>query len=190
MKLIVGLGNIGKKYEKTRHNAGFLVVDQIADIFNLNFSEAKDFNTLIANGINKEGEKFILAKPTTMMNDSGFAVKKIIDYYDIEIKDIIVVVDDLDRPVGKLRIKKTGSSGGHNGLKSITSHISAEEYLRVRVGIGRPLFEHDSVINHVLGEFSKSEWEELIPTIDRAADAVIELMDGQALNSVTNKYNN
>lgn len=190
MKLVVGLGNIGKKYQKTRHNAGFLVVDQIAKIYNLSLSEKSDFNAMMANGVSQTGEKFILAEPTTMMNSSGFAVKKIIDYYKIDIKDIIVIVDDLDRPIGKLRIKKTGSSGGHNGLKSITSNISAEEYMRVRVGIGRPLFEHDSVINHVLGEFSKSEWQELLPVIDQAADAAIDLIDGQAINVVTNKYNN
>lgn len=190
MKLIVGLGNIGKKYEKTRHNAGFLTIDQIAGFYNLNFSDKTEFKAMIANGVSQEGQKFILAKPTTMMNDSGFAVKKIIDYFDIDVKDIVVIVDDLDRPVGKLRIKKTGSSGGHNGLKSITSQIGAEEYLRVRLGIGRPLFEHDSVINHVLGEFSKSEWQDLLPVIDQATSAVIDLIDGKALNFVTNKYNN
>lgn len=190
MKLVVGLGNIGSQYEKTRHNAGFLVVDQLAKFYDVNFLNQASFKTLIADGVSPDGNQFILAKPTTMMNDSGFAVKKIIDYFDIDIKDLIVIVDDLDRSVGKLRIKKTGSSGGHNGLKSIVSQTGAEEYLRIRVGIGRPAFEHDSVINHVLGEFSKTEWQELLPAIDNARDAAIDLIDGQALNFVTNKYNN
>jgi PTH1 family peptidyl-tRNA hydrolase len=187
-RLIVGLGNIGDKYKNNRHNVGFMAVDQLAEDLNIQFSLNQKLHGFIAN-TKIDGQNICLLKPTTMMNDSGIAVRAVMDFFDIATDEIAVIVDDIDRPYGVLRIKKKGSSGGHNGLKSITAHLGTEEYIRIRIGVERPPHNHDAVIGHVLGDFTASQMELVHPKIYAAADAAKALLEGQAFTQVTNKYN-
>ena len=172
MHLIVGLGNIGEKYQLTRHNVGFLVIDEITK--NLNTSNINNPNfqsTLLKSGYN------LFSKPTTYMNNSGIAVHSIKEYYKIDLENIIVIHDDLDLPFGTVKFKIGGGHGGHNGLKSLDSHIT-KEYIRVRVGFGKPKDKED-VANYVLSDFSKIEFEELnnkiIPHVASCVEALKEL---------------
>ncbi len=181
MYLIVGLGNICEKYQNTRHNIGFLVVDYMTK--NLNISNVNNSNfqsTLLKSGYN------LFSKPTTYMNNSGIAVKNIMDYYKVDLENIIIIHDDLDLPFGAVRYKIGGGHGGHNGLKSLDSHIS-KEYIRVRVGIGKPINKED-VANYVLSDFSKEQFEDLnsriIPHIASSIDAIKEY----GIDEVKSKY--
>ena len=151
MKMIVGLGNVGKEYDGTRHNVGFMVLDS----FSLNFTLEKKFQAYVASSILGD-EKCLFVKPTTYMNLSGQAVRLVADYYDILPKDILVIHDDMDLPFGKIKIKSKGSSGGHNGIKSIISSLNTQEFAHLKIGIGHDM-NHDS-ISYVLGHFSKSEF--------------------------------
>ena len=168
MYLIVGLGNIGEKYQYTRHNVGFLVVDEMTK--NLQTSNVNNSNfqsTLLKSGYN------LFAKPTTYMNNSGLAVHSIKEYYKIDLENIIVIHDDLDLPFGTVKFKIGGGHGGHNGLKSIDACIG-KEYIRVRVGIGKPQ-DKAEVANYVLSNFSKEELnrlKDIIPHIIKAIDAL------------------
>lgn len=165
MHLIVGLGNIGQKYHFTRHNVGFLVVDemtknlQTSNINNQNFQ-----STLLKSGFD------LFAKPTTFMNNSGVAIHSIKEYYKIDLENIIVIHDDLDLPYGTVKFKIGGSDGGHNGLKSLDRHIG-KDYIRVRIGIGRPQDKSD-VSNYVLSNFSKEELNKLEDIIKHTINAV------------------
>src|SRR5574344_3036341 len=170
MYLIVGLGNIGEKYQNTRHNIGFLVIDYITK--NLNTSNINNPNfqsTLLKSGYN------LFSKPTTFMNNSGVAVHSIKEYYKIDLENIIVIHDDLDLPFGTVKFKIGGGHGGHNGLKSLDSHIG-KDYIRVRIGIGKPQ-NKDDVVNYVLNDFSKVELgiieKELIPHIIEAIKTIL-----------------
>ena len=159
MILLVGLGNPGEKYAKNRHNIGFMLIDKLVDELKAtNISKASYRGTL------HKTKDFLLLKPLTYMNLSGESVKSVADYFKIE--EIVVFHDELDIPLGSIRIKNGGSSGGHNGLKSIDAHIGAE-YDRVRLGIGRPEFKSD-VTNYVLGDFAKSQQECLDKVLDLA----------------------
>ena len=133
MKLIIGLGNPGEEYKKTRHNAGFLTMDKIADDFQFPVSSSK-FNAEISQGI-IANEKTILAKPQTFMNNSGQAVKAILDYYKIKSEDIIIIHDDLDIPLGEYKISKNKNSGGHKGVQSIIDYLGTKDFTRIRIGI-------------------------------------------------------
>lgn len=171
MKLIVGLGNPGKEYEDTRHNVGFKAIDQLVDRFNIsNISEK--FQAHFAS-VTLGEEKIFLAKPQTYMNLSGNSVRQIKDYYKIDIKDIIVIHDDIDLEFGKIKIKIGGGSGGQNGIKSLDSAIG-NNYLRVRFGIGRPDVKSE-VSNYVLSRFSKSEMQE-VERINKLLAENIELL--------------
>ena len=136
MKLIVGLGNIGHEYEGTRHNVGFSTIDKLADKMNVEFSVEARFKGLIAQ-TNQTGEKVILLKPTTYMNLSGDSIRLVKDFYKIDIEDILIICDDLDMEVGKIRFRTKGSAGGHNGLKSIIANLGTETFNRIKVGISR-----------------------------------------------------
>lgn len=136
MKCIVGLGNPGKKYDKTRHNAGFMVLDEWAERNNWSFSQKK-FNGLYTME-RIDGEKVVLLKPQTYMNLSGESLRPLMDYYDLDVEDILVIYDDLDLPPGKIRLRKKGGHGGHNGIRSIIDHLGTKEFKRLRVGVGRP----------------------------------------------------
>jgi PTH1 family peptidyl-tRNA hydrolase len=163
MKLVVGLGNPGKKYELNRHNVGFLAVDYLINKFNASKISSKFKGELF------KSNEYLFLKPTTYMNLSGESVKEVKNFYKIDNDDIIVIHDDIDLKLGALRFKKGGSSGGHNGLKSIDKNIG-NDYWRVRIGVGRPE-RKEEVINYVLSDFSKDEFEcikKLFPDIYEA----------------------
>ena len=185
MKIIVGLGNPGNEYAKTRHNVGFMLIDALAD--NLNITLWKDkFNAQIAEG--RIGtEKILLVKPQTYMNNSGEAVGPLMRWYKLEPEDIIVAHDDMDIPAGTVRIRKKGSSGGHNGIKSLIAHLGSENFARIRLGIGRPL-PGWSVVKHVLAPFPAEDRIEVDKAIDYLIPAVkCIITDG--LDIAMNKYN-
>jgi len=186
MKLIVGLGNIGKEYSQTRHNVGFMVADRIADKFCCAFGREERHATAAEFRI--EGEKILILKPTTYMNNSGQAVGEYARFFNIAPEDIAVIHDDMDLELGVLRIRKNGSSGGHNGIKSIQSHLGTEAFPRFRIGIGHPLHQKEVVIDHVLTRFSEEEKKIIEPTIDNAAKAV-EAWLTENMEAVMNKFN-
>ncbi len=154
MQLIVGLGNPGSKYGKTRHNIGFRFLDLLAESRGLRFDAAPRFRAELATW--KQGDsKVLLVKPQTFMNNSGEAVGPLARYYDVAPNQIIVVYDDLDLPAGRIRLKKGGGHGGHNGLKSLNQHLPDSDYIRIKIGIGRP--EHGEVTPWVLGQASEKD---------------------------------
>ena len=149
MKLIVGLGNPGKRYEKTRHNVGFLILNAIANQEKLRFSTK--FKGLLAQTI-WSNEPVLLFKPETYMNLSGEAIRLVVDYFNLEIKDILVIYDDMDLPLGHIRLREKGGAGGHNGAKSIIQHLKTEDFARCRIGIDK--HPHMDARDYVLGQFS------------------------------------
>ena len=171
MKLIVGLGNPGKKYEKTRHNMGFIVVDLLSDISQI------DVDKEIFNGLMGRGKIFdedvLLFKPTTFMNLSGTAVQQVIHFFKIDIQDVIIVFDDMALPVGTIRLRMSGSSGGQKGMQNIIDMLGTEEIKRIRIGIGEP--EYDSV-DYVLSRPSKDEQVLLDQAINNAVEALKETL--------------
>jgi len=169
MKLIVGLGNPGKKYDATRHNVGFMVADRLAEQMGGNFTEKTRHRALVAEGF-LAGEKVVLAKPLTFMNASGEAVRSLMDFYRLDPEDLLVLVDDMALAAGRLRIRPGGSAGGQNGMKDIIRHLGTQEFARLRVGIGKP--PHEDAIRHVLGGFSNEEWTLVKEAIEKAAEAV------------------
>lgn len=186
MKMIVGLGNIGTRYDETRHNTGFMVVDQLARDYHLGaFTHLKQEAVAVSGVIN--GEKVMLVKPTTFMNDSGRAVGPLVDYYDIDLDDLVIVNDDLDMPVGKVRLKTHGASGGHNGLKSIISALGTKNFNRVKVGIDHP--QHGTVVSHVLGKFSKEELPKFDQAVEQAEHALEDWINGEDFAKLMNAYN-
>lgn len=186
MKMIVGLGNIGTRYDETRHNTGFMVVDQLARDYHLGaFTHLKQEAVAVSGVIN--GEKVMLVKPTTFMNDSGRAVGLLVDYYDIDLDDLVIVNDDLDMPVGKVRLKTHGASGGHNGLKSIISALGTKNFNRVKVGIDHP--QHGTVVSHVLGKFSKEELPKFDQAVEQAEHALEDWINGEDFAKLMNTYN-
>lgn len=186
MKMIVGLGNIGTRYDETRHNTGFMVVDQLARDYHLGaFTHLKQEAVAVSGVIN--GEKVMLVKPTTFMNDSGRAVGPLVDYYDIDLDDLVIVNDDLDMPVGKVRLKTHGASGGHNGLKSIISALGTKNFNRVKVGIDHP--QHGTVVSHVLGKFSKEERPKFDQAVEQAEHALEDWINGEDFAKLMNVYN-
>lgn len=186
MKMIVGLGNIGTRYDETRHNTGFMVVDQLARDYHLGaFTHLKQEAVAVSGIIN--GEKVMLVKPTTFMNDSGRAVGPLVDYYDIDLDDLVIVNDDLDMPVGKVRLKTHGASGGHNGLKSIISALGTKNFNRVKVGIDHP--QHGTVVSHVLGKFSKEERPKFDQAVEQAEHALEDWINGEDFAKLMSAYN-
>jgi peptidyl-tRNA hydrolase, PTH1 family len=160
MFLIVGLGNPGAKYRNTRHNAGFIAIDILSEYYNFSWSSSPKFSADIASGQNEYG-KIILCKPNTFMNLSGNAVQAIASYYKIAVENIIVIQDDIELDFAKIKCKVGGSSAGHNGIKSIDEHIG-KNYLRIRLGVGRPDRQHVDVSNFVLSDFSKEQRQILV----------------------------
>ena len=165
MYLVVGLGNPGSKYELTRHNTGFISIDKFCDKHGITCNK-EDFFSVYGTGM-VAGEKVIVIKPQTYMNESGKAVRAVMDYKKIDIENVIVVYDDLDIDNGKLRIRPKGSAGHHNGMKSIIEHLGSDKFTRIRVGIGKNPYD---IVDYVLGKFSKEEFETL--AVDKAADAI------------------
>jgi PTH1 family peptidyl-tRNA hydrolase len=169
VKWIVGLGNPGRQYESTRHNIGFMVIDRLAQRWNITIGQEKH-RSLIGEGWTPGGEKVALIKPMTYMNLSGEAVRSFMDYRKAALEDLLVIYDDLDTPFGKLRLRYQGSSGGHNGIRSIIQHAGTERFNRIRVGISRPPAGVD-VAHYVLSPFSKDERMSLDELLDKACDA-------------------
>lgn len=184
MKLVVGLGNKGREYENTRHNMGFMLIDRYLQYKNITDKFKEKFNAIyIETTINNE--KVIFIKPMTYMNNSGIAVRAFIDFYKLNSEDILVISDDLDLDLGKFRLRRNGSSGGHNGLKSIISHLGTDNFKRLRIGISN---DEDDVINYVLSKFSKKELNE----IDTMFDTLVDVLDDYFLmdfTSLMSKYN-
>lgn len=176
MKIIVGLGNVGKGYEKTLHNMGFLAVDKIAEKFNEECTK-KECDSVTAH-FNYKGEKVIIAKPTTLMNLSGRAVQSLIHYYKCDISDIIVLYDDIDIEKGTLRFRQSGSAGTHNGMRDIIACIGSGEFARVRLGVGRPPAGRD-LASYVLGNMLPSEVPMYSELFDSAVDKVVEWLDSK-----------
>lgn len=177
MKIVVGLGNPGSEYSATRHNVGFMAVDTLAASWNVTGWKTK-FDALVAE--HRASEPIILVKPQTYMNNSGYAVNAVLNWYKLAVEDIIVVYDDLDLPLGKLRLRSQGGSGGHRGIESMLVHIGRDSFNRVRIGIGRPP-EYMETANYVLGRFTAEEAPLVGPVIKRAAEAVEAVIrDGAA----------
>ena len=184
MKVVIGLGNPGKKYEKTRHNIGFIAVDNLRKEMNIS-DEREKFQALVSE-TNIDGEKVIFLKPQTFMNLSGNSVIEIVNFYKLDPKkDIIVIYDDMDLSFGDIRIREKGSSGGHNGIKSIISHIG-EEFIRIKCGIGA---KEKGAVEHVLGEFSQTEQKDLEEILEKIYNCVIEMLSVQNLDRIMQKYN-
>lgn len=186
MYLIIGLGNFGPKYEQTRHNAGFLCVDEFALRHGLTFKTEPKFKSEVASG-NIFGEKIVLAKPLTYMNLSGEAVIKIAQFYKIEPSNIFVIFDDISIPIGQLRFKAKGSDGGHNGIKSLSSHLSSNDFPRLKIGIG-PQPDYMKSEDYVLGKFTKQEIEILQRILPASVDAIEEYLK-LGITEAQNKYN-
>lgn len=183
MKLIVGLGNFGKEYEHTRHNMGFDVVDKFADSIGEDINK-KGFESLYLKA-KYMGEDIILVKPQTYMNNSGIAVREIMDYYDIDLSDLIVVYDDMDIETGHLKLKLNGSSAGHNGIKSIIAYVGSQEFKRIRVGIGAP---KNNTIDFVLGKPSKED-SILIEESQKNAVEALKIAIKESFNKAMTLYN-
>jgi PTH1 family peptidyl-tRNA hydrolase len=183
MKLLVGLGNPGKKYANTRHNLGFKVLEELADRYRIE-QEKNRFDSIVGH-IKINNEKVILLKPLTFMNLSGKAVQAVVRWFKIVPANILVIYDDMDIPVGKLRIRAEGSGGGHKGMLSIIQSLGTKDLARIRIGIGRPA---DSNIEWVLGEFTKEEQEVIRPVLLKAADAV-EVWVKSGIDVTMNEYN-
>ncbi len=186
MKLVFGLGNPGGKYQKTKHNIGFITLDQIVQSLGLTFNQSK-FKSVYAEGF-VGSEKVIFIKPQTFMNLSGESVQPWMDYYNLTGEDIVIIYDDMDLPVGKIRLRAKGSAGGHNGMKSIIELLGTKEFNRIRVGVGRP-FPSQTVISHVLSKFPTDEIEDMKEAVQKVEDAVKHWADGHTFLETMNEFN-
>ena len=185
MKIIAGLGNPGAEYAHTKHNVGFMLVDALAERLNAPAWKEDFFSSVTEVRIG--GEKVFLVKPLTYMNNSGEAIGPMLSYYKMETDDLTVVHDDMDIPAGMVRIRKKGSSGGHNGIKSVIAHVGGEDFSRVRIGIGRPPAGW-TVINHVLAPFSSEDVPKIREAINYLLPAV-ECIVTDGVDLAMNRYN-
>lgn len=186
IKLIVGLGNPGRQYEKTRHNVGFLFLDRLVSEANCDWVNEPRFDGLLSE-VKVADSKVLLFKPSTFMNRSGQAVGKIVRYYKLMPDEILVVHDELDFDVGVVKLKKDGGHAGHNGLRDIIAHLGVKGFYRLRVGIGRPLVGR-VVADFVLSSPSKVEWGLMLSAFDLAADCLEQMIAGDML-VIMNKLN-
>ena len=186
MKLIVGLGNPEEKYFKTYHNIGFIAVEDVAIEFNARFTK-QSCKALIAEA-NYNGEKIIIAKPQTYMNLSGDSVKQLVDYYKINLQDVIVIYDDFDLKKGAIRIRKEGSAGTHNGMRNIIDRLNSTAFKRIRIGFNEDLGERP-LMNYVLSKIPESEYEDFAKVIHLGAMAAVEFAKGVSFDAVMQKYN-
>ncbi|WP_042453885.1 aminoacyl-tRNA hydrolase [Neobacillus dielmonensis] len=185
MKLITGLGNPGKQYEHTRHNVGFDVIEELSNRLAIPLNQSKLKGLYGIGAVN--GEKVLLLKPLTYMNLSGESIRAVMDYYKIEQEDLLVVYDDLDLPVGKIRLRQKGSPGGHNGIKSIVAHLGTQQFNRIRIGIDRPQGGM-SVPDYVLGQFLQEERPLIAQAVKNSAEACETWLKKPFLQ-VMNDYN-
>ncbi len=185
MYLIVGLGNPESDYANTRHNMGFKVINEIAKQYEIEISRKK-FNSEYGSSV-IEGQKILLVKPQTFMNASGEAVIEFANFYKIELDNIIIVYDDVDIDTGNIRIRKNGSPGSHNGMKSVVHFLKSENFPRIRVGIGKP-DENTDIIEYVIGSIPEEEKEQLQQGIEKAKNAIVELLKN-GIDSAMNQFN-
>lgn len=186
MKVIVGLGNPEEKYFKTFHNMGYIAVGDVAAKLNKKFKK-KECEAYTAE-VNINGEKVILARPITYMNNSGRAVKQLLAKYKATPADLVVIYDDYDIPKGCLRIRPSGSAGTHNGMRSVIAEINSSDFVRIRIGI-RDKDVNIPIINYVLSEVNKEDYDLFISACTRAADAAIALSRGETVESVMTQFN-
>ncbi|MGF1499099.1 MAG: aminoacyl-tRNA hydrolase [Elainellaceae cyanobacterium] len=191
-QLIVGLGNPGAKYHRTRHNVGFDAVERLAHTWQCRLTENRKFQGEFGEGFVKPGQRVRLLKPLTYMNRSGQSIRAVVDWFKLPPESVLIIYDDMDLPVGKLRLRLSGSAGGHNGMKSAIAHLGTQSFPRVRIGIGAPETASDAekkeVISHVLGKFSPKEAaaiDEILHWVVRATE--ISLTDG--VEKAMNLYN-
>lgn len=185
MYLIVGLGNPEKDYSNTRHNMGFNTINKLAKQYEIEITKNK-FKGLYGNGI-IEGEKVILLKPQTFMNLSGESIKEILQFYKIGVEQLIVIYDDIDIEPGVIKVRKTGSAGTHNGMKSVIHELNTQNFKRIRIGIGMPE-EKGDLIEYVIGAIPEEEKEKLDKGTDLAKEAVIEIIKN-GIDIAMNKFN-
>ena len=185
VKLIVGLGNIGREYANTKHNIGFMVADELAKRWKVSFDK-NDRHAMYAEY--RTPERVALIKPTTYMNLSGVAVGEWANFYHIDVEDIAIISDDMDIPVGTIRIRKKGSAGGHNGLKSVGEHLGTMDFPRFKIGIGHPAHENKAVISHVLNGFSGDDKTTIEAAVKTMADAV-ECWLKEDIDVTMNRFN-
>lgn len=183
--LIVGLGNPGKQYENTRHNVGFSTIDYLSDKYNIKLSKI-GFKAAYGDGFIDE-TRVVLVKPQTFMNLSGESVREIVNWYKIPLERVIVIYDDIDLELGKIRVRPKGSAGTHNGMKSIIYQLQEENFPRIRVGIGRPPEKWD-LADYVLSRFPKEDWEIIFKSIEKAAEAAI-MVTKSGTEKAMNRYN-
>ena len=182
MKLIVGLGNPGRKYKDTKHNIGFMCLDYYANIHKIKFKKENKFS-----GEWLKLGNIVLLKPHTFMNLSGQSIRQTMDYYNIDIDDVLIIYDDLALPLGKLRLREQGSAGGHNGIKSVIQHLGTQEFKRVRIGIdSNPLIETK---DYVLGKFSKEDKKQLEMSIEQTSKLIEDFKNNTSFTHIMNTYN-
>jgi PTH1 family peptidyl-tRNA hydrolase len=184
--IIAGLGNPGSKYEMTRHNAGFLAMDLLAIEENINIKKLK-FHALVADA-SIGGKKCLLMKPQTMMNNSGEAIGEAARFFKVPADRIIVMFDDVSLDVGQTRIRRKGSAGGHNGIKSIISHLGSEDFPRVKIGVGKQPDPEYDLVDWVLGRFPKEQEADLKKALENTVEAVRLIVDGQTEEAM-NRFN-
>lgn len=182
MKLVVGLGNPGRKYKNTKHNVGFMCLDFYAKKNNLVFKKENKFS-----GESLKIGDMLLLKPHTFMNLSGESIRKIIQFYDVHIENVLIIYDDLSLPLGKIRLREQGSAGGHNGIKSVIQHFHTNQFKRIKIGIdSNPLIDSK---DYVLSKFSKQEFKELEVTVESVSDIIDEFKRNDDFVTIMNKFN-
>jgi PTH1 family peptidyl-tRNA hydrolase len=186
--LIVGLGNPEDKYERTRHNIGFDAVDSLARGWQFSWQQNRRFQGMFAEGRGPQGSKVLLLKPLTYMNRSGQSVRAVMDWYKLSPESLLVIYDDMDLPLGRLRLRLGGSAGGHNGMKSIISHLGSQNFPRLRIGIGKS-DRKTATISHVLGKFAPQE-AQLVPQVLQLAVEAVEMSLKQGVQKAMSLYNN
>ncbi|HIK27764.1 MAG: aminoacyl-tRNA hydrolase [Oscillatoriaceae bacterium SKW80] len=193
-QLIVGLGNPEPKYEQTRHNIGFSAIDALARAWKIPLAENRKFQGIYGEGIGAKGEKIRLLKPLTYMNLSGQAIKAVTDWYKLPPESVLVIYDDMDLPPGRLRLRLSGSAGGHNGMKSAIAHLGTQNFPRLRIGIGKPPKQingnsETNTVSYVLGKFSQKETQIMSEVLQLVVEAV-ELSLKQGVEKAMSLYNN
>ena len=190
-QLIVGLGNPEPKYEQTRHNIGFAAVDALAHVWQIPLVENRKFQAEFGEGKDRQVDKIRLLKPLTYMNNSGQAIRAVTDWYKLQPESVLVIYDDMDLPLGKIRLRLSGSAGGHNGMKSAIAHLGTQNFPRLRIGIGKPhnTPKDNPTVSHVLGRFSPDETQIVAETLQLVIGA-IELSRKQGVEKAMNTYNN
>lgn len=193
IQLIVGLGNPGTKYDQTRHNIGFEAIDALARTWQIPLADHRKFQGIFGEGIGVKGQKVRLLKPTTYMNLSGQSIRAVTDWYKLPPESVLVIYDDMDLPIGKLRLRQSGSAGGHNGMKSTIAHLNSQNFPRLRIGIGSPQSNPQSnngeVVSHVLGRFSNPEAQVMAEVLRLVVD-MVELSLKQGIPKAMSLYNN